>query len=104
MNAWETYTLNEAMPWWVLQDLPRREARAEFELTMQRKSGRIEMLKRVLAESGLAFDGRDDSIQCLESPVRASPSLPQSTQQPPRGRPPTCRRSPAEDRSHRLAA
>ncbi|MFK0239387.1 hypothetical protein ACIQTX_00895 [Microbacterium sp. NPDC090281] len=65
VNAWETYTLNEAMPWWVLQDLPRREARAEFELTMQRKSGRIEILKKALAESGLVFDGRDASIQSV---------------------------------------
>lgn len=63
VSPWPGYTLNESVPWWKRWDLPRRDARSEFNRSMQAKEHRIELLTRQLRKDGIDFDGSDDAVQ-----------------------------------------
>ena len=65
MTGWAEYPLNESMPWWALSELPRSVARAEFDRTMREKDERVAIIRDLLAESGIEFDGSDGSVQSL---------------------------------------
>jgi hypothetical protein len=59
----ESYSFNGAVPWWMLQDAPRVDARQEYDLVMGTRVERIAELRRLMARSGVFFDGSDRSLQ-----------------------------------------
>lgn len=64
-NGRGAYSLNEQDPYWVLQELPRREARAQFDRTMASKSERIRQLRSLLESFGISLDGDFKSVQAM---------------------------------------
>ncbi|WP_435749050.1 hypothetical protein [Microbacterium sp. PMB16] len=65
LEPWSSYALNEQDPYWVLQELPRKEARKQFERTMAMKSERIAELHRLLEGFGITLDRSDRAIQSM---------------------------------------
>lgn len=65
LAGWASYSLNEQDPYWILQELPRRDARAQFERTMASKSARIVALRNLLEPIGISLDGSDQELQRL---------------------------------------
>lgn len=65
IESWASYPLNEQDPYWILQELPRTEARAQFERAMTSKSDRIVALRNLLEPVGNSLDGSDRDVQLL---------------------------------------
>jgi hypothetical protein len=61
-GAYDLYDPRVAAP---LHTLPRREARLAYNTLMREKPERIDMLHRLLAANGIAFDETDAGIQAL---------------------------------------
>lgn len=65
MNTWGCYSPNDVMPYWVSSEMPRREARAQFNRTMATRAERIATLAALLRGFGLGLSDSDDAVQKL---------------------------------------
>ncbi|WP_353111804.1 hypothetical protein [Microbacterium sp.] len=64
---WDGYVLNDFVPYWELWDLPRREARAEYNRVMGLKDHRLRQLRGLLGRSGVELDFSDRSVADLDA-------------------------------------
>lgn len=66
VEAWARYSANEATPYWILQELSRKEAQAHFARTMATKSARVRELRTLLLSGfGIELRADDSSVQSL---------------------------------------
>lgn len=65
VELWNSYELNEVTPYWARQQMPRREARAEFNRTMVQKESRVAKLRLLLDGYGISLAGTDALVQEL---------------------------------------
>lgn len=65
MSLWDSYSLNETPPYWILADMAPAMAKAQFERTMKNKSNRIAELSALLVRFGIVLGDTDENIQVL---------------------------------------